>query len=252
MKKYCLVILILFIFSCASKKHDAISSDTIEKSNSIEDTLLMRNGLLEKLNGQWINTTLFDSTLIRRELAPWIDQFYGDLYLEITDADTIIIKGNMDGGNTNIKIIDKYSFSFLERVDHPVFNYSPQTDLVTEKTTGGKIIIFRRVKKEEDADIVGNVESFNTFFIGQFFTDDYFKQKAKPEIADIWSGFLTYTPFTFDAVAIKNKQGKEEWYAWKFKGDTLELYNTTSTEDNESGFSIYKIGALKERYIKNK
>jgi hypothetical protein len=251
MKKYNLVILSLFILSCASKKHDAILSDSIAKPDTEVDTLLMRNGLSEKLNGQWINTTLLDSTLIKKELYPWIGQFYDNLYLEITDADTIIIKGNMDGGNTNIKIIDRNSFTFLEHVNHPVFSYSPQTDLIIEKI-GNTENIFRRVKSEDDIDIVGNEETFNTFFIGQFFTDDYFKQKTKPEIVDIWNGFLTYTPFTFDAVAIKNKQGKEEWYAWKFKGDTLELYNTTYVEDKEFGFLIYKIGTLKDRYIKNK
>jgi hypothetical protein len=48
--------------------------------------------LSDKFNGHWINTSLFDSTTIKRKLSPWINEFYGTAILEFT-KDTVLLLG---------------------------------------------------------------------------------------------------------------------------------------------------------------
>ncbi len=244
MKPIQIIFFILICFSCKSQ----IQKNRITYSN-FEEQLVGENGLITAFKGDWINTSLFDSTLQKRQLNPWLNDFYGDLRLLINDSDSVTIEGNMDGGKGIIKVIDSISFSFPDRIDTPTFTYNPDKDLIILKSGSYKPIVFRRIDKKDNLKIIANEKFFNQYFIDQFFTG-YFSDNEKVRIVEIWNGFETYTPFDFDALGIKGKSDKVEYYAWKFIGDTLELYETSFKYDDDSGFAIFKIEKLKKRLTK--
>jgi len=258
--------LTVIFFSCTSKTKDSKNvnpnSETvidttlkIDNSSSIDRAEIIetknqigKNGLLTNLQGKWINTSLFDSTLVSKQLNPWLYDFYGDLILIINESDSASISGNMDGGIGIINLIDSISFSFPDRVDNPIFIYSIQKDLIFQNINSKNPIIYRRVEEKDRIEIIGNEEAFNKYFIDKFFSD-YFSKKEKSKIVDIWNGFETYWPFDFDALAL-GKNRKAEYYAWKFDGDTLLLFETSHEYDADSGFPSYKIEKLKKKITK--
>jgi hypothetical protein len=258
MKIFGLLTMVIFFISCSTHSQDNKSVNSNADSQILIDSKSesqihlgrLNNDLIEKLQGEWINTELFDSTLTKKQLHPWLDHFYGDILLIIDLSDSVTINGNMDGGTGNIKIIDSVSFSFPDRVDEPIFTFSLHKDLIFERIGSNKPIIYRRINKTDRLDIIADENAFNQFFIDKFFTSDYFTDSERSKIVNIWDGFETYTPFNFDAVGFKGENDTTIYYAWKFVGDVLELYNTSFKYDDDSGFANFKIGKLNRRINK--
>jgi hypothetical protein len=260
MIKKILIVITIFCFSCSQKKSEEQATVQQEKKEELKKTSIEKaNGeltaskivLSKELYGEWINTSLFDSTLVQRKLHPWLNEFYGDLHLTINQADSLSIRGNMDGGDLKIELKDPFHFTTTERADDPSFEYQPNRNLILLKTNKGSML-FRRMRKTDAKQIIGNEEKFNQYFINNLFTNEYFTGAEKPAFTTIWNGFETFTPFDFDAVGIKNGKGDLEYFGWEFKGDTLKLYSTSFSEDEESGFRIGKKGNLARTYVKKK
>lgn len=258
MKTLGLLTMILFFISCSNyAQHNKPANSNADSQiliDSISDSQIdleeINNSLSEKLKGKWINTELFDSTLTKKKLQPWLHHFYRDLLLIIDQNDSVTIIGNMDGSKEKIKIIDSVSFSFVNIFDEPVFTYSIDKDLIYEKTNSNTQITFRRVNDTDRLDIIADEDAFNQFFIDKFFTPDYFTESEKSKIVNIWNGFVTHTPFNFDAVRFKSENDTMIYYAWKFVDDVLELYDTSFKYDDESGFAKFKIEKLNRRIYK--
>ena len=254
MNRVLFVITILFCLSCSQERKEEKAVTQKETGNkSLEEanakTANPKEGISEKLYGEWINTSLFDSTLAQRKLYPWLNEFYGDLYLTINRSDSLNIGGNMDGGDVKVNFTDEFHFSTTDRIDNPTFAYLPDRDLILLKTKNYSVL-FRRIRKSDARQIIGNEEKFNRYFIDKFFVDDYFKGIKKPMFTTVWNGFETFTPFDFDAVGIENEKGEIEYFGWEFRGDTLKLYSTSFKEDDESGFLLYNKGSLTRKYVR--
>jgi hypothetical protein len=256
MNRTLIIISLLFCFSCSQQKNEEKAVAQAQKVNkpieeAIAKTVNSKVRLSEKLYGDWINTSLFDSTLAKHRLYPWVKEFYGDLHLTINKGDSLNIRGNMDGGDVRINVKDEYHFSTKGRVDNPTFEYLPDRDLLHIKTKNNSML-FRRIGKADAKQIIGDEHRFNQFFINKYFTADYFIGADRPKFTTIWCGFETFTPFNFDAVGINNGKGDIEYFGWEFSGDTLTLYSTTYDVDDESGFRIYSKGSLARTYVKRK
>lgn len=86
--------------------------------------------LIDKFNRQWVNTSLFDSTKIKRNLSPWINEFYGMAILKIT-RDTLVHFSCMDEGQIeNISITDETHFTTSEISFKPKFEHIKNSDLI--------------------------------------------------------------------------------------------------------------------------
>ncbi|NOU62010.1 hypothetical protein [Marinifilum caeruleilacunae] len=236
MKETKLTFLFLFIV--------LLTSGQVKKKST-----LMTNGLDNRLSGEWINTTLVDSTVVKKQLNPYIFQFYGDLRLSISTSDHVNLYGNMDGAESLLERIDSKTFSIPDRFDNPKFEYQEERDLIIQNPESKFPIIYRRIKKSDPLHIIQSEEKFSKYFIHLFFKD--FKLDENEEITDLWIGFDTYFPFDFDAIGIKKKSGEVQYYAWKIENHTLYLYETKTSYDEESGFSNYHMGKL-SRTIKKR
>ena len=238
-----IIFLVLLCFACVNRvqKNDKVNHTEIDETG-FNGLSVGNNGLVSAFKGDWINSSLFDSTMQKRKLAPWLYQFYGNLHLLVGDSDSVLIQGNMDGGKSVIKLIDSISFSIPDRVDIPVFTYSPEKDLIFQKSDY-RTIVYRRVKDYDNLSIIMNQEIFDRFFIIKFFAD-YFTDNEIDNIITIWDGFETHTPFDFDTIGIKADNDSIRYYAWKFNEDTLELYNTSFKYDDDSGFAMFEIEDL--------
>lgn len=268
------IILLILIFCCCSscvkekKNSESVTESISETTSTIDNltntstTLLFdtastsktqnifgKSGLLTNLQGSWVNTSLFDSTSIKKQLSPWLNDFYGDLLLVINGSDSAAIYGNMDGGESIMEVIDSITFAIPDRYDYPTFTYSLENDLIFQIDKYNDSIIFRRVRKNDNLEIIANEKTFNQFFINKFFSD-YFSDNEKVKIVEIWDGFETYRPFDFDAVAIKDENKIVSYYAWEILRDTLYLYETSYEYDDNSGFPDYKIEDLKQKIVK--
>lgn len=270
MKLRQIILLTLIFWSCSSQVQEKKNTKSITKS--IKDTIstidnltntastfsfdttsinkiqnvVGKSGLLTNLQGNWINTSLFDSTLISKQLSPWLKDFYGDLLLVINGSDSAAIYGNMDGGEFTMEVIDSISFSISSMI---TFTYSIENDLIYQVDYNHDSIIFRRVRTEDNLELIANEKAFNKYFINKFFSD-YFSENEKTKIVEIWAGFETYRSFDFDAVAIKDENRQVRYYAWKIISDTLLLYETSYEYDDNSGFPNYKIEELKQKLVK--
>jgi hypothetical protein len=249
MKDLTIGIALLLLSACGSRSGQNPSQFDNPELDSPKNRRLA-NGLVMEMRGEWINTSLFDSTITQKKLNKWIWDFYGDLHLVIDESDSITIEGNMDGGDCRINLIDSTSFSLPCRIDTPHYKYSFNRNLIYSVIGSNDTIVFRKVNKDDKLDIIANEEYFNKFFIDKLFTNEYFKEQKKPDFIELWDGFETFTPFTFDAVAIKFNEDSIYYLSWQFKNDTLELYNTSYKYDEDSGFRIYKIEDLNSVYIK--
>jgi hypothetical protein len=252
MRKIFIIVIPILIASCFSNQKNN-NETTGENYSNHNDSTILKNGLYFKLKGEWINTSLFDSTLKYKKLHTWFRQFYGNLLLFVSENNKITTRGNMDNiVDMDFKTHDSLSFSFPELLDDRVYKYLPERDLIQfENKYLGKIL-FRRIQKTDNIEIIRNRQKFNDFFIRKFFTDDFFENTKKPQIDYIWNGFETTKPFDFDAFGTKkNEKGEMDYFGWKIKGDTLEIFNTSRTFTDD-GFAVYKIKNLKKRYIKKR
>jgi hypothetical protein len=207
--------------------------------------------LTDKFYGQWVNTSLFDSTKIKRKLSPWINEFYGTAILEIS-RDTLVLFGCMDGGPMEkVKIIDASHFTTSEISFEPKFEYLEKSDLIKMTTKGNFLsVVFRRVKSTDKLDIVTDEKKFEDYFKSLFF-DSYLKADKGLTIDKLWIGFETHTPFEFDAFGVRTKTGDIQYFGWEQTDRTLRVYQTTRNTDNDSGFYYWTRGKL-DREIKLK
>lgn len=225
MKRLNLIIIILVLSACGSPD---TNKETVQESTS---------ELAKDMIGKWVNTTLFDSTLQQQRIAPWINQFYGHLLIEIRDNQSVQIEGNMDGSDSPIKIIDSNSFTITGRTDKLKVEFDRDRKMLT-LTTNHQSYLFRPIKNTDKIEIIGDEQAFNNFFKSKLFSN------YSLDIEYLWTGFETYQPFDFDALGVKTDSSKLEMYAWEMIGDTLMLYQTTKSTDQESGFTFYKRGKL--------
>lgn len=213
--------------------------------NAGNNSKLLRNGLLSDIKGDWIVSILPDSILKYKKVLPWRDVFYGDLFLSINDSDTLLIGGHMDNISLKFITIDSSTLK-LPEWDNSTFKYSEEKSVILAPSR-----IFKKLEIKEFGKIIREEEALMKYVIGLLFTEDFMYQEEISRINYISLGVETYTPFTFDAIGIISKEGIIEHFGWEFKGDTLNLYSTSFTHDEDSGFKFYKLGELDKQYIKN-
>lgn len=251
--------ILLSCYSCSvqneeyqDKKVDTILADSLAvstKDNKFPDTIKV-DSMIGDFYGQWINTSLFDSTIEQKKLYPWIDQFYGDLTLTVKESNTVFIGGNMDGGEGKLELIDSLTFTIPGRNDKPTFKYLPGKDLIQQVNQSGEIIAFRRVSSKDSLSIIGNESEFNEYFIDTLFKD-YEIDSTIPNVLGLWTGFATHRPFDFDAIAYMDQNDSVIYLGWTFIGDTLNFYHTSFEYEEDSGFRVFNKEALVHIIIKN-
>jgi hypothetical protein len=207
--------------------------------------------LTDKFYGQWINTSLFDSTKIKKQLSPWMNELYGTAVLEIS-RDRFNLFGCMDGGPMEkVSIIDPLHFTTAEISLEPKFEYFEKSDLIKMTTKGNFLsVTFRRVKTSDKVDIVTNESKFESYFKSLFF-DSYLKVDKGLKVDKLWIGFETHIQFEFDAFGVRTTKGDIIYYGWEQTDNTLRIYKTTRNTDSDSGFYYWTKGEL-EREIKLK
>ncbi|KAA9338854.1 hypothetical protein [Adhaeribacter soli] len=264
-----LFLLLIILVSCSKpKKQVQAEKKELAVASSSENAIKSTKQLDKKLQGEWINTALLDSTLTQKKLEPWLSSFYGEMYLKINQKDSIDIEGNMDGGIIKIEIKNPFSFKIPNYTEEPTFTYLENQDLIQQKVAYHKFL-FRRKRATEDISFMADEEKFNNFFLKKLFEGNYLEltnsginkisindksfigDPKKTKIERLWSGFETFTPFDFDAIQLKEIGKKEpEYFGWEFSGDTLKLYSTSHKFDEESGFAKYERGKLYRTLIK--
>jgi hypothetical protein len=257
MKMIHLVLILVFI-SCSGqldkKSNEKSENITLEQETNgsangriAED--LLENGLMSKMKGDWLTAILPDSILNTREILQWRNVFYGDLLISISDNDTLVIRGNMDCGQLKYNVLDKNTIMLPEWNNTKVV-YSPEKDLIY---LGGESSgrVFKRLFNKELVKTISDERLLMEYVINLLFMGDYLPMDFASKIKYISLGLETYTPFTFDAIGIEIQDGKIEHYGWKFNGDTLNLYATSSTYDDDSGFRSYKLEEFDRQYYKS-
>lgn len=252
-------LLLIFILISCSGQRNKNSKEIIEEApleNQVIDSKLepetielLDNGLMSNLKGDWITTILPDSILRTREILRWKNVFYGDLMISIKENDTLIISGNMDWGPLKYKVVDNKTIVLPEWNNTRVV-YSPEKDKIY---WGGEASgrDYKRLSNKDFEKTISDEKLLMEYVINLLFKDDFLPKDFKSKIKYISLGLETYTPFTFDAIGIENQAGEIDYFGWKFSGDTLNLYKTSYTYDDDSGFISYKLENIDRQYIKN-
>lgn len=79
---------------------------------------------------------------------------------------------------------------------------------------------------------------------------DFLPDDMLSNISYVSLGTETYEPFDFDALGMKNEQSNLDYYGWEINGDSLKLYQTKETVNQNSGFAYYDKSKLDTVYIK--
>jgi len=216
----------------------------------VDSVELMDNELLPELKGNWVCSEFTDSIFDKKQISSWKHVFYGDLFLSINESDTLSIGGHMDFGEIIFYSEDEKTFVAVSEWGETKYTYSKDLDAIFngEKPNSR---IFKRSDKEELMSIIKDEHALMNYVIKRLFTSDYLPKDTISRIKYISLGLETYTPFSFDAIGMENESGEMEYFGWKFIGDTLELYKTKSSYDDDSGFKSYRIGELDSKYTKN-
>lgn len=249
-----ILIFVLFI-SCSGQQQRNDTSEIItdeqteqETDNQSEIPQIGEIGQPSILTGHWLTTILPDSIKKAREVLRWKDRFYGGLFLTIKENDTLILSGNMDWYPFAYTKIDDYTLLLLESNNSQIY-YEPKKDLIFwGRPSMGQL--FRRI----DQDFVDTIRDENllmAYIINILFNVDFLPKDFYKNIKYISLGLETYTPFTFDAIGIENESGDLDYYGWKFSGDILNLYKTSYTYDDDSGFISYQIESLDRQFFNN-
>lgn len=252
MHKISVFLFLLLMVSCTSKTHnqsDASSNNIINNEKKVFN--LMKNGLIEPLKGNWVNTILLDSTLLNRKIQPYTNSFCCNLLLTIEHTKSVNLQGLIDNGELIIQKKDSISFTLVDDngSDFGEFKYLVDRDLIVQMDHSKPLFYYKRTQNTIPITIIQDEMKFKNFFVNQLFTD-YFSEKEKEQIVYIYSGFETFNPFDFDAIGFRDDRDSTIFYAWIFKGDQLELFNTTFSYDDDSGFAIYKKGKLFKKISK--
>ncbi len=252
-----LLLSIFLLFSCSGQgdRKTTLSSENIpieQKTNDKQsETIgLLPNGLAQTMTGEWLTAVLPDSIVKSKEILQWKNVFYGDLLLLIKENDTLIIRGNMDWGSEKYTVVDAKTIITPEWYKTRVV-YSPEKDIVY-RGSEPSAPVYKRPPFKDFEKIIDDEKLLMEYMINLLFKNDYLPTDFASKIKYISLGLETYTPFTFDAIGIENPIGEIEYFGWKYSGDTLNLYKTSSTYDEDSGFISYKQGELDKQYFKNK
>ncbi|MFB6320810.1 hypothetical protein ACE1EF_19650 [Saccharicrinis sp. FJH54] len=206
------------------------------------------NGLISEIKGNWITTVIPDSIQINKRVLPWKDIFYGSLALTINDDNTVTISGNMDRESVNYKIIDSSTIE-LPDFDNSKISYSKVNDLIYFGDLPSSSI-YSRMTDDDFTEIIADEDKLMRYIIDLVF-DDYLSKDKISKIDYISLGLETYTPFTFDAIGIKNEDGNLDYFGWDIINDTLRFYKTENNYDDDSGFKYFEKGEIDKIIIKN-
>ena len=209
----------------------------------------LSNGLVPGCKGDWLITILPDTLQANKEVLSWKNIFYGFLLLTIDESNTMILSGNMDQGPLNFTTIDTVSFKLSPEWGNTKYTYSRENDLIY---LGDEPYsrTFKRLSNDKMIDTIRDSKKLMEYVINKIFIDKYLPQDFTSNIEYISLGLETYTPFTFDAIGIRNQNGELEYFGWEYISDTLKLYKTTSTFDENSGFRYFIKGELDRQYFK--
>jgi hypothetical protein len=250
-------LLILILLSCSggrkgnneTSKINPLDLQTIEDKQETETIGLLDNGLMSTLTGDWITTILTDSIPKKREIFRWKNYFLGNLMISIKENDTLIISGEWFRDKLNYEVINSKTLVLPERDNFKIV-YSPENDLIyLGRETFGSVYKRSTIKSFEK--IASDKNLLMNFVINLLFKCDYLPNDFASKIKYVALDLETYNRFTFDAIGLENEIGEIEYYGWKFIGDTLNLYRTSSIYDGDSGFTFYKIEEINKQYFKN-
>ncbi len=206
---------------------------------------VLENGMLSKLKGEWINTTFTDSIFKYKKILPWKDDFYGNLFLSINDNDTLAWGGVQDISNLPFFVKDSVTLIAETNFGKLTFKYTQKNDIINFGKTA-----FKRMSEKYKRYTFKEEDQLMTLIIEKIFTEEYLPKEKNSKIKYISLGLETYTPFTFDAIGIEDDKNKLTYFGWEFQNDTLKLYKTHSSFDENSGFIFYKKGEVQEIYKK--
>jgi hypothetical protein len=214
-----------------------------------ETIKLLDNGLMSNLKGEWITTILTDSIPKTREVFKWKNFFLGNLMISIKENDTLIASGERYRDSLKYEVFNSITLVLPER-ENLRFVYSPQKDLIY---MGGEASgdVYRRNTIKDLEKIISDEKLLMEYVINLLFIRDYLPKNFPSKIKYIALDLETYARFTFDAIGIENQTGELEYFGFKFIGDTLNLYRTSSIYDDDSGFTSYKVEEIEKQYFKN-
>ena len=183
MNKIYFFLFLLFFVSCNSKTQD-ISSTNPNSETNIEkkEFNLMKNGLIEPLKGNWVNTILLDSTLLNRKVQPYINSFCCNLLLSIEQDKSVNLQGLIDNGELLIQKKDSISFTLVDDngSDFGEFKYLVNQDLIVQIDNSKPLFYYKRAQNTIPINIIQDEIKFKNFFVNQLFTN-YFSEKEKEQ-----------------------------------------------------------------------
>lgn len=238
---------ILLLISCSGERKN--NNETLDSKKEKEAIRLLNNGLLSNLKGYWITTILTDSIPQKREIFKWRNFFLGNLMISINENDTLIISGERYSDQLKYEVVDSKTLVLPER-DNVRIVYSSEKDLIYlgGETTGS---IYKRLTVKDFEKSIINENILMNYLVNVLFKCDYLPTDFASKIKYIALDLESYSSFTFDAIGLENQTGEIEYYGWKFTGDTLNLYRTSSIYDNDSEFTSYKLEKIEKQYFKN-
>ena len=206
------------------------------------------DGLIDDIKGIWISTVLPDSVQENKIVLPWRDIFYGFLLITINDDNTLIIQGNMDRGSLKYCVIDSVTIGSPD-LQNLIIKYSKHNDLIYLGNYSSSRV-FRRITDDNLINIIRDKKQLENYIIQLIFSD-YFPDDDLSKIVYISLGLETYTPFTFDAIAIDNGSEELDYFGWEIINDTLRLYKTYEYIEFDSGFQYFRKGEIDSIIINN-
>ena len=157
--------------------------------------------LISEIKGNWITTIIPDTIQLNKKILPWKDIFYGFMQITIKDDSTIIISGNVDQGEHTFKVVDSNTIE-IKQLENFKITYSKDKDLIFLGTVT-PFRVFRRIIDNNLINIIKDENKLMKYIIKMVFSD-YLTNEDVMRIEYISLGLETYTPFTFDAIGIKN------------------------------------------------
>jgi hypothetical protein len=216
---------------------------TIESRQETKAIRLLGNGLMSNLEGDWLNTIFTDSIIQTKEIYKWHGYLMGALMISIKENDTLIRRGERYIDYFKYEVINDRTLVLPDNDNFEVV-YSPEKDLVYF----GNSSIYKKPTFKNVVQFTSNEELLMDYLKNLLFKQEYLPDNFASKIKYVGLYLETYHRFTFDAIGIENQNGEIQYYGWKFFGDTLNLYKTSSIYDGDSEFTFYEIGALEIQY----
>jgi len=242
---------ILLLISCSGeseKNNETTKINPLEhKTEETESIKLLNNGLMSNLKGDWITAVLTDSIPQKREVFRWKNFFLGNLMISIKENDTLIISGERYRDQLKFEVIDSKTLVIPEW-DNIRIVYSQEKDMIY---LGREENFYRRINIKDFDKVISNEDLLMKYMVNLLFKCDYLPKNFTSKIKYIALDLETYPRFTFDAIGLENQTGEIEYFGWKFIGDTLNLYKTSSIYDADSEFTSYKLEKIEKQYYKN-